>query len=518
MEQPPRHLWRFHGGLDLPGHKQIATARPLEPVPLPAQLVVPVGQHVGGPGDPIVEVGERVLRGQPLTRITSYIGAPVHASSSGTVTAIEPRPVPHPSGLESMAIVIATDGADEPFCGFDPLMNYRTLNPPALRRRVREAGIVGLGGAVFPTSVKLNVGTGLQTLILNGAECEPYISCDDTLMRSDPLEVITGGQIMLHALGAGHCIIAIEDDKPEAFESLSEALRKAADPRFELVKVPAIYPEGGERQLIQVLTGEEVPSGGIPIDIGYLCQNVGTAAAVARAVLHGESLISRIVTVTGAGVAEPRNVEARIGTPVSELVSFCGGYTGAARHLIMGGAMMGVPLATDAVPIVKATNCLLIATTEEIRPREAAMPCIRCGDCASACPASLLPQQLYWHARTDQLEKAVDLYLFDCIECGVCDTVCPSQIPLTEYFRYAKSEVWSRERQRQQADIARQRFEARKTRIESEKAERKRRLAAKTRIRDKGAGAEAARKAVIADVMARVRREQGPVDSGTDSD
>lgn len=516
MDQSARHLWRFHGGLALPGHKQIAMEQPLDSVPLPAQLVVPVGQHIGTPGEPIVEVGDRVLRGQPLTRITGYIAAPVHASSSGTVTAIEPRPVPHPSGLESTAIVIATDGDDEPFSGFDPLTNYRTLNPPALRRRVRESGVVGLGGAVFPTAVKLNVGVGLRTLILNGAECEPYISCDDTLMRSRPLEVVAGAQIMLHALGIRHCIIAIEEDKPEAYEALTEALGQAEDPRIELIRVPAIYPEGGERQLIQVLTGEEVPSGGIPVDIGHLCQNVGTAAAVARAVVHGESLISRIVTVTGGGVAKPRNVEARIGTPASELIEFCGGYTQDARHLVMGGAMMGVPLKTDAVPIVKATNCLLIATAEEIRPRQAAMPCIRCGDCATACPASLLPQQLYWHARTDQLEKAEELFLFDCIECGVCDTVCPSQIPLTEYFRYAKTETWARERQRQYSDIARQRFEARKARIESEKEERRRRLAAKTRIRDKGAAADAARKAVIADVMERVRREKGTVESGKD--
>jgi electron transport complex protein RnfC len=511
-----RHLWRFHGGLHLPSRKQLATELPLETVPLPAQLVLPVEQHVGAPGEPLVAIGDRVLRGQPLTRIAGYIGAAVHAPSSGTVVAIEPRPVAHPSGLDATAIVIDTDGEDEPWTGIDPFYNYQTLNPAALRRRVRDCGLVGLGGAVFPTAVKLNVGAGLRTLILNGAECEPYICCDDMLMRTRPRQVVAGAQIMLHALDIRHCIIAIETDKPEACAALTEALREAQDPRIELIQVPAIYPEGGERQLIQVLTGEEVPSDGIPPDIGYLCHNVGTAAAVARAVLDGEPLISRIVTVTGSGVARPRNVEARFGTPVADLVRHCGGYTEGARHLLMGGAMMGLPLASDTVPVVKATNCLLVATADDIRPRAPAMPCIRCGDCATACPASLLPQQLYWHARSDQLDKARELYLFDCIECGICDTVCPSQIPLTEYFRYAKSEIWARQRERQQSDLARRRFESREARLAREKAERRQRLARKARTRDTSAAAEKARKAVIAEVMERVRRGKSQADSERD--
>ena len=449
--------------------------------------------------------GDRVLRGQPVARATGYVGSPVHAASSGTVIEVGPRPVPHPSGLEADCVVIETDGADEPYPDYDPLINYRTLNAPALRARVRECGIVGLGGAAFPTAVKLNVGVGLKSLILNGAECEPFISCDDMLMRHLADEIIAGAQIMLHALEIQHCCIAIEDDKPESDDALRGALAAVGDDRIEIVRVPAVYPEGGERQLIQVLTGKEVPADGLPADIGFLCHNVGTAAAVARAVLRGEPLISRVVTVTGSGVVRPRNLEVRLGTPISDLIAACGGYTDDARHLIMGGAMMGFPLDGDALPVIKATNCLLVATAEDIQPRTVAMPCIRCGDCSTVCPARLLPQQLLWHTRSQEFERVESLNVYDCIECGCCDLVCPSHIPLTQHFRYAKAEIWSRKVERRRSDHARTRFEARKTRIEKEAARKARRLAEKTRILEAGTRDPAAKQALIDEVMQRVR-------------
>ncbi len=511
-----RRLWRFHGGMPLPGHKRISTTTPLQEAGIPDLLIHPLSQHVGSPAEAIVKPGEHVLRGQPVARATGYIGSPVHAASSGTVLGISSRPVPHPSGLSADCVVIRTDGEDLAYEGYDPLSNYETLNAPALRARVRECGIVGLGGAAFPTSVKLNVGVGLKTLILNAAECEPYISCDDMLLRHRAGEVVAGAQVMLHALEIRQCCIAIEDDKPEALEALTAAVKQTCDRRIEVVPIPVIYPAGGERQLIQVLTGQEVPADGIPADIGYLCQNVGTAAAVARAVLYGEPLISRVVTVTGSGIREPRNLEVRLGTPISRVVAACGGYSESARYLIMGGAMMGFPLDNDEIPVIKATNCLLVASDEDIRPRPVEQPCIRCGECATACPARLLPQQLHWSSQAGEFEEVEALSIYDCIECGCCDLVCPSHIPLTQYFRYAKTEIWNRKQERARSDHARERFEARKARVEQEDAEKKRRLEARTRALGEASKDDDARKAMIDEVMKRVR-EKKTSDSAEDT-
>lgn len=498
-------LWRFNGGLELDARTAPATTLPIAAVPVPPRLVLPLSQHVGQPAEPVVTVGERVLKGQPIARPSGYIAAKVHASSSGTVVEIADYPVPHPSGLAAPCIVIETDGRDEPWGGYAPLHDYGELSAADLRARVRAAGVVGLGGAAFPTAVKLGAGSGLKMLILNGAECEPYICCDEMLLRERSAEVLTGAQVLMRALEISRCCIAIETDKPLARHALEVAIEAAGEHRIELVSVPAVYPEGGERQLIKVLTGKEVPARGVPPDIGYLCQNVGTAAAVGRAVLHGEPLISRIVTVTGEGVAQPRNLEVRLGTPVAELVRACGGYTDQATHLLMGGAMMGFPLADDALPVIKAMNCIVVASQREIRPAAPAMPCIRCGECAEVCPAQLLPQQLYWHTRAGELERLDEYHLFDCIECGCCDVACPSQLPLTQYFRYAKTELWARDRDRVRSDLARERFEARRARIEAEQEARRRRLDEKAKAVDKVRGDEQARKAMIDEALERVQ-------------
>jgi Na+-translocating ferredoxin:NAD+ oxidoreductase subunit C len=420
--------------------------------------------------------------------------------------------VPHPSGLSATCILIETDGLDERWGGYEPLPSYAELGPTELRARVRAAGVVGLGGAAFPTAVKLGAGSAMKLLILNGAECEPYICCDELLLRERPQEVITGAQALMRALEIGRCCIAIEADKPLAQRALEAALTAAGETRIQLAVVPAIYPEGGERQLIKVLTGQEVPARGVPPDIGYLCQNVGTAAAVARAVLRGEPLISRIVTVTGEGVARPRNLEVRLGTPVAALIEACGGYTEQAAHLLMGGAMMGFPLTDDSLPVIKGTNCIVAASREEIRPRAPAMPCIRCGECAEACPAQLLPQQLYWHARAGELDRLDEYHLFDCIECGCCDVACPSQLPLTQYFRFAKTELWARDRDRARSDLARERFEARRARLDAEQQARRRRLEEKARAAEQARGDKTARKAMIEDVLERVQARREPED------
>jgi electron transport complex protein RnfC len=512
----PTPLARFHGGLVLAPNKEVSTGRPLLEVPVPRRLIHPLSQHAGSPSEPLVQIGERVRRMQPLSRASSFISAPVHAGSSGVVTAIEAHRVAHPSGLTAPCVVIETDGEDEAWDGVEPAPDYTTLSPPALRARIRDCGIVGLGGAAFPTAVKLNVGGPMKALILNGAECEPYISCDDTLLRQRPQEVISGAGVMLHALDVGRCIIALEEDMPEAWAALAEALASVGDPRIELVRVPAVYPEGGERQLITVLTGEEVPASGFPTDIGYLVHNVGTAAAVSRAVLDGEPLHRRIVTVTGRGVARPNNVEVRFGTPIADVVAACGGYTEHARHLIIGGAMMGYSLPEDDVPVVKGTNCILVGAAEDVAPRGPARPCIRCGECARACPAQLLPQQLFWHARADDFERAEEAHLFDCIECGCCDLVCPSHIPLTRYFRYAKAQVWAQGRDRVRSDLAKRRFDSREARLEREREAKRQRLAERSRALNADASDAATRQAVIDEIMQRVKDKKGTADGDGD--
>lgn len=463
-------LWRFPGGLHLLGHKEASTVLPVTPARLPRFLVLPVQQHIGEPAKPVVAIGDQVLKGQLIAKASGYLSAPLHASSSGTVVAIGERPIPHPSGLPAPCIVIETDGADA-WVEHHAVEHYTDLDPSALRNIVRAAGIVGLGGAGFPTYIKLNRGPDkvIDTLILNGAECEPYITCDDMLMRERPEQIIAGLLIMRHALQARACIIGIEDNKPQAADALARVIHDLKLKDMRLVQVPTRYPAGGEKQLIQVLTGKEVPSNGLPLHIGVVCHNVGTALAVYRAIRHGEPLVSRYITITGAGIAQPRNLEVRIGTPMRELIAQCGGDATRTPRVLMGGPMMGFPVHDLDAPVIKTTNCLLAQPLPEVQP---VLPCIRCGACADACPASLLPQQLYWHARAKDFAKAQAYNLFDCIECGCCSAVCPSNIPLVDYYRFAKTEIAAQEREKRKADVARRRHEFRLERLAREKQER----------------------------------------------
>lgn len=501
-------LHRFPGGLELPGNKAMATKTPLRITPVPREIVLPLSQHIGEPAKALVTVGQRVLRGEIIAEAASAISAPVHASTSGVVIAIEERAIPHPSGLSARCIVIEGDGRDEP-APARPLRDWQQVTPAAIREHVRSAGIVGLGGAGFPTWIKLDAKghASVDRLILNGAECEPYISCDAMLMRTRASDIVSGARIMRRALDARRCQIAIEDNKPEAEAALREALAAANDEHIELVAVPSVYPEGGEKQLIQVLTGREVPHDGLPIDIGVVCHNVATAAAVHRSVIDGEPLIARIVTVTGEGVTNPANVEARIGTSFHDLVECCGGYTGIAARLIMGGPMMGFAVRHDDIPVIKTTNCILAGSEREVAPAREVMPCIRCGECAQVCPASLLPQTLYWYTRARDFEKTQEYDLFDCIECGCCDVVCPSQIPLVSHFRFAKTEIWGKEQERAKADIARQRFEARSARLEREAHEQEEKRRKKQEALEKLKSGEAKRNEIQA-ALERARRKK----------
>ncbi len=469
---------QIRGGLKLDANKERSTRTPLRSATVPDELILPLDQHAGAAAAAIVQPGDRVLLGQPVAEPHGDISAWLHSPVSGTVVTIEPREAAYRAD-STQSIVIANDARDERYA--PPAIDYRSLSAAELRAHIARGGIVGLGGATFPTAAKLGraSGPGNLHLLLNGAECEPWISCDDMLMRERAADVILGARILRQAVGADHCTIAIEDDVPLAAAALRSALFDQDDIAISVQR--DIYPAGGERQLILAVTGREVPSGGLPADIGIVVQNVGTAAAVARWLRDGEPLISRIVTVTGSGVREPGNFEARIGTPIAALIADGGGYADDVQQLIMGGSMMGLGLSGDHLPLVKATNCVIAATSADLQPRGVEMPCIRCGDCAVACPASLLPQQLHWHAQAHDLAALERLGLMDCIECGCCDYVCPSQIPLTRQFRDAKVPVQSALLARSDAAAARLRYESRGERLLRIEQDQRARLAEKRR-------------------------------------
>ena len=466
-------LFPFHGGLKTVRHKTESNTLPIESGPLPRRLVVPLRQHMGNAAKPVVQPGDRVLKGQIIGQADGYISAAVHAPSSGVVAAVDLQPVPHPSGLSDLCVTIETDGEDR-WIEREPV-DYRQLHPSELRNLIRNAGVVGLGGAVFPSAVKLNPGghcERVDALILNGAECEPWITCDDRIMRERAADIVAGLAIMAHLLEPREVLIGIEEDKPEAIAAMTTA---CAGTGYAVRAVPTRYPSGSVKQLIFLLTGREIPDQGLPLDIGVQCFNVATAYTVQRAIAHGEPVLSRVVTVTGH-VQRPRNFDTLLGTRFADLVTQCDGYRDGVERLIMGGPMMGFALHSDDVPVTKATNCILAASAGELTPEQPVMPCIRCGACVDACPANLLPQQLYWFARAREFDKAREHHLFGCIECGCCSYVCPSHIPLVQYYRYAKNEIWAQEKEKEKAELARRRHQARQERLEREKQEREAKL------------------------------------------
>ncbi|MEW4342848.1 electron transport complex subunit RsxC [Vibrio diabolicus] len=497
-------LWDFPGGVHPAENKKQSNKTELVHAAIPSEIVLPLKQHIGKAGNLLVAEGDHVLKGQPLTQSETGFTVPVHAPTSGTITAIEPRTVAHPSGLSELCAVITPDGNDT-WCDRKPVADYKQETPDALIDIIRLAGISGMGGAGFPTAKKIQSGFArTEILIVNAAECEPYITSDDKLMQEHAEELIQGIEIVEHILTPKLTIIGIEDNKPEAIKALEAA---ALNKDIVIRVIPTKYPSGGEKQLIKILTNKEVPSGAIPADIGILVQNVGSLYSIKRAIIDGEPMIKRVVTLTGKTFKQPRNVWALLGTPVQALLDEFG-YKADKKlqRLIMGGPMMGFTLPHSQVPITKTANCILAPTRREISPHQHEMECIRCSQCAEACPASLLPQQLQWHAKAEEYDKLEELNLKDCIECGACAFVCPSEIPLVQYYRQAKAEIRTRTQEAEAAERAKLRFEEKKARMEREKAERENRFkkAADQRRKDmKSSGGDDAIAAAIARVKAQ---------------
>ncbi|RJX68478.1 electron transport complex subunit RsxC [Vibrio sinensis] len=499
-------LWDFPGGVHPAENKAQSTQVAVSRSAIPQELVLPVKQHIGKPGTIIVSVGDSVLKGQPLTKYDTSFMLPLHAPTSGIITAIEARTTAHPSGLAETCIIITPDGQDQ-WIERQPIADFTQRTPDELIEIIRQAGVSGMGGAGFPTAKKIQSGLArTDILIVNAAECEPYITADDVLMQQYAEDIIRGIEIVEHILSPKLTIIGIEDNKPAAVRALEAATHHKAD--IVIRVIPTKYPSGGEKQLIKILTNKEVPNDGIPADIGLLVQNVGSLYAIKRAVCDGEPLIERIVTLTGNTFAQPRNVWTLIGTPVQALLDeFDYRADKKLPRLIMGGPMMGFTLPHVNVPITKTTNCILAPTRKEIAPREFEMACIRCAQCADACPASLLPQQLQWHAKAEEFDKCEELNIKDCIECGACAFVCPSEIPLVQYYRQAKAEIRSRKEEAESAERARQRFEDKKLRLEQDKIQRENRFkkAADDRRNEmKASGGDDA----IAAAIARVKAQQ----------
>ncbi|WP_045223614.1 electron transport complex subunit RsxC [Methyloterricola oryzae] len=450
--------------------------------PLPKMLYLPLQQHVGQPAEPVVKVGERVLKGQLLAGSQGKISAPIHAPTSGIILDIMDYPAAHPSALPTPTLLLEPDGEDQWIEGIGEIDPF-SLSPAEIADRVGAAGVVGMGGAAFPSAVKLNLGrkTRIQTLLINGGECEPYLTCDDRLMRERAADIVDGIRIMLRALECRHAIVGIEDNKPEAYDTMREAAKGFG--QIEITLVPSLYPMGWDKQLIGYLTDKEVPAGGRSADVGVLMHNVGTAYAIQQAIRFNKPLVSRVITVSGEAVAAPRNVEAPIGTPLADLLAYCGHQSGATARYVMGGPMMGDLLPHANVPLVKGATGILALTEGEVAASDA-KACIRCSRCVSACPAGLLPLEMMTRIRAGQLEGAVNYGLKDCISCGSCSYVCPSQIPLVHYFKYASGELVARQQAQHKSEQTKKLAEEKQARIDRYKQEQAAAAAARKAARE----------------------------------
>ncbi|MDR2366394.1 MAG: electron transport complex subunit RsxC [Zoogloeaceae bacterium] len=468
-----RTLFSFPGGVKPDPNKEASARAFIASAPLPERLVLPLKQSAGVAPLPCVRVGERVKKGQIIAVAEAWISVSLHAPTSGKVTDIGAHPLAHPSGLPAPAIVIEADGEDA-WRERQPL-DWQGLAPREVQCYLQQSGVVGLGGAVFPSHAKLGGDTPTEELIINGAECEPYITCDDRLMRERADEIISGVALLRDLTGARQCLIAVENNKPEAIRALRGAIGKHRED-FVVVTLPARYPAGSLRQLIYALTGKHAPVNVLPAALGVQCFNVATVHSIWRAVAHGEPVVRRVVTVSG-NVRAPKNWEAPIGMSMNALLQLSEPLDDT-DGLIVGGPMMGLSLPLTNAPITKGSNCLIARSPRLFPPRPPESPCIRCTACAQACPQGLQPFELYWWSRARNFDRAAEHALAECIECGCCAYVCPAAIPLVHYFRFAKGELAAAARERQMADGARDRFEFRQFRAEREKAEKQAKTAA----------------------------------------
>ncbi|MDG0971019.1 MAG: electron transport complex subunit RsxC [Porticoccaceae bacterium] len=505
--------WVTPGGVHPPENKHQSMTLPIGDLPIPERLLVPLSQHIGAPAVACVKVGETVLKGQKIADATGPVSVPMHAPTSGTISAIEDRPIAHSSGMLAPCIEITSDGKDT-WIDHQGIADFEHSSPQMLIKIIADAGIAGMGGAGFPSAIKLNPGhqRPIDTLIINATECEPYITADDSAIRERAAEIIEGIGILSHILGnPNNILIGIEDNKPEAIAALEPHV---ADTGISVVSFPTKYPSGGEKQLIYILTGNELASGSLPADAGIVCINIGTTYAIKRAVVNGEPLISRVTTMTGNACGINRNYETLIGTPVSHMLAHSNFNEAACSRLVMGGPMMGFSLTSADVPVVKTTNCILAPSYSEIPDDEPAQPCIRCGMCAEACPASLLPQQLFWYSQAQDHDRLEAHNLFDCIECGACSYVCPSNIPLVQHYRHSKGEILKARDEKVKSDHARERFEFHQQRMEQAERDKEAKRAARREAAEKakansatstGAGSAAD---IIAAAQARATAKQ----------
>jgi electron transport complex protein RnfC len=498
-----KNIFKFNGGVHPDENKSISTRLPIAKLAIPKKLVLPLRQHVGHVAKVKVKPGDHVLKGQMIAENDGNMSASIHAPTSGKILKISEEIIPHPSGLPDFCITIEPDFKD--IWIEKKSISWKKMNRTQLIEVLSRSGIVGLGGAVFPAHMKLksNQNQNIRTVIINAAECEPFITCDDMLMRERAEEIIQGSIIAQTILGAEKCVIGIEDNKIEAHEALKKASQETA---VEITIVPTLYPSGDAKRLIYLLMGIEVPKEKRSVDLGIQVFNVATVAAIYRYLELGEPSISRIVTITGA-VKTPQNYEVLFGTPLSELINAAGSSSNKSKKFIMGGPMMGFDLPSIHVPVTKAMNCVIKSSSELFPTPKPVMPCIRCARCADACPVNLQPQELYWFSKSSQLEKAREYNLFDCIECGCCTYVCPSNIPLVQFYRYAKSEIIAQDKSKEAANTARERNEFRIARIEREKKERAERHAQKA-LGAQNNQAEDEKKSTIAAAMERVKQNQ----------
>lgn len=508
-------FWDFHGGIHPPEQKTLTTSKPIKQLALPKQLIIPLQQHIGSEGDLIINVGDHVLKGQPLTVSHNPMVVPIHAPTSGTISAIKDSVIAHPSALSQRCIFLDVDGEDK-WRKKEVCSDISLLSNNDIVEKIADAGIAGMGGAGFPTHIKVSSKPDINFLIINGVECEPYITSDDLLMMEQSNAIIDGVAILDRLLSPAFILIAIEDNKPKAIKALQQA--SANIEKIKVCVVPTKYPSGGEKQLIQVLTGKEITSGRLPIHSGIVMQNVATCFAINDAVRHDIPLIKRVVTVTGQALNKPQNVWALLGTPVDFLLEQCSLEVNedVKQPVIMGGPMMGFSVANNQVPIIKTTNCLLVPSKKEMpsafEHKSSEVECIRCGQCSDVCPSQLLPQELQWSAKAKDNQQLEKLNLKDCIECGACAYVCPSQIPLVHYYRIAKAEIREQHQQDLKAEKAKARFEARKLRLEKEKTARQEKhkaaAAARKAAMNKATPEATSAKSAVAAALARVKAKK----------